>query len=84
VCDLALDGITGVLYDNFDLIYFGETEADQLGPSRAMGAIGLVGHPHNAVWFCTDHVRLGREHENMPVKEALAAISKLLGRPPRP
>lgn len=84
VCDLNLEDITGDLWDNFALIYFGKTEADKFGPSDPVGGVTFVGHPRNAVWFCTDHAPRARDYEDMPVKEALAAISKLTGSPPRP
>jgi hypothetical protein len=82
VCHRTLADTAGELDGNFELIYFGETEADKFGPSLPEDVPIAPGHPSNAVWFCIDHVSLGREYEDMPAKEALAAISRLVGSPP--
>jgi hypothetical protein len=57
--------------DYFELVYFGETP--EMPP-------GWVGHFHNAVWFCREHVHLSRGREHVPVGDALAAINREIGR----
>lgn len=53
--------------DWFTLIYFGETEAEKLGPRRPEG---WAGHRPNAVWFCHDHATFARQHENRHYDDA--------------
>ncbi|MET7966234.1 hypothetical protein [Micromonospora sp. NPDC005305] len=43
-------------------------------------ADGWAGHPDNAVWFCAEHVGLGRDRESMHWQAALAEIRALAGR----
>jgi hypothetical protein len=57
--------------DYFELVYFGETI--EMPP-------GWVGHPHNAVWFCREHVHLTQGREHVPVEDARAAINAEIGR----
>ena len=71
VCHLTLpdDG-----RDYFTLVRFGATEEAEMAPSWVMEAVGRTGHPFNAIWFCSEHVPLAREHENRRIDDALAAI----------
>ncbi len=71
VCHRTLDDFPDDGRDNFTLIYFGETRQEKLGPTRPDG---WAGHRYNAVWFCSGHVAVARQHENRHRDEALAAI----------
>jgi hypothetical protein len=55
-------------------VRFGATEDAKMAPSRAMQAVGRTGHPYNAIWFCIEHLPLGREHADRDLDEALDAI----------
>ncbi|MFF0152813.1 hypothetical protein [Micromonospora sp. NPDC005203] len=38
---------------------------------------GWVGHPDHAVWFCPEHLQLGRDRESLHWRDALDEISAL-------
>lgn len=74
VCHLMLHEVPDDGRDYFTLVRFGATEDAKMAPSRALEAAGRTGHPRNAIWFCNEHLPLGREHADREVDEALAAI----------
>jgi hypothetical protein len=74
VCHLTLHEVPDDGRDYFTLVRFGATEDAKMAPSRAMEAVGRTGHPRNAIWFCNEHLPLGREHADRDLDEALAAI----------
>ena len=74
VCHLMLHEVPDDGRDYFTLVRFGATEDAKMAPSRAMEAVGRTGHPRNAIWFCNEHLPLGREHADRDLDEALAAI----------
>jgi hypothetical protein len=74
VCHLTLHEVPDDGRDYFTLVRFGATEDAKMGPSRAMEAVGRTGHPRNAIWFCNEHLPLGRDHADRELHEALAAI----------
>ncbi len=80
VCGLDLADAPDDGRERFTLIYFGETEDAKMQDSRVMARLGRAGHPRNAVWFCTEHVTVAREHENMNARAALDAIDAAVGR----
>jgi hypothetical protein len=55
----------GPTRDQFVLVYFADHV--EMPPD-------WVGHPRNAVWFCAEHARLGREREALTTDVALAEI----------
>jgi hypothetical protein len=74
VCHLMLHEVPDDSRDYFTLVRFGATEDTKMAPSRAMEAAGRTGHHYNALWFCNEHLPLGREHADRDLHEALAAI----------
>lgn len=42
--------------------------------------VGWVGHPPNAVWFCTDHAPLAEGLTGLPAGEALEEIRQRMAR----
>ena len=61
VCHLVLHEVPDNGRDYFTLVRFGATEDAKMPPGRALEAAGRTGHP-NAIWFCHEHLPLGREH----------------------
>ena len=61
------------------------TDNAKLRDSRPMASQGRAGHPRNAVWFCTGHLALARQHQDTDAGAALRAIDTVIGRkaPPR-
>ena len=74
VCHLMGHEVPDDGRDYFTLVRFGATEDAKMAPSRALEAAGRAGHPRNAIWFCNEHLPLGREHADRDLDEALAAI----------
>jgi hypothetical protein len=74
VCHLMLHEVPDDGRDYFTLLRFGATEDAKMAPSRAMEAVGRTGHPYNAIWFCNEHLPLGREHADRDLDQALPAI----------
>jgi hypothetical protein len=74
VCRLALREVPDDGSDYFILVRFGATEDAKMAPSRALEAVGRTGHPRNAIWFCNEHLPLGRENADRDLDDALAAI----------
>lgn len=57
----------------FTVVYFALTPAEEAFAAERSAA-GWVGHPDNAVWFCEQHVALGRERAGMHWRAALAEL----------
>jgi hypothetical protein len=80
VCGLDLFDVPDDGRKHFILVYFGETADAKRYYSRQMAELGREGHPNNAIWFCTEHADLARQHENMETGAALRAIDAAIGR----
>jgi hypothetical protein len=74
VCHLMLHEVPDDGRDYFTLVRFGATEDAKMAPTRALEAAGRAGHPRNAIWFCNEHLPLGREHADRDLDAALDAI----------
>ncbi|WP_433650575.1 hypothetical protein ACQP2C_29720 [Micromonospora zamorensis] len=62
--------------ENAELVYFALSPAEEAAADRR-SASGWVGHPDNAVWFCLEHVQLGRDRVSLHWRDAMAEISAL-------
>ena len=81
VCHLTLSDVPDDGRDYFTLVRFGATEEAKMAPSRAMDAVRRAGHPYSAIWFCNEHLPLGRDYENRNVNEALDAMKQMAETP---
>lgn len=75
VCTRSLDDIPkdDDLDDHFTLVYFATD-----GPLPHEQQLGWTGHPHNAVWFCSEHAPLAEDRRHLSVFQALAEIDMIV------
>jgi len=84
VCWLTISDVPDAGRGRFMLVYFGPSNSAKMRDSRLMASQGRAGHPRNAVWFCTHHLALARQHQDTDTGAALGAIDTVIGRKPRP
>ncbi len=84
VCGLTISDVPDAGRGRFTLVSFGPTDNAKMHDSRPMASQDRAGHPRNAVWLCTDHLALARQHQDIDTGAALRAIDTVIGRKPRP
>lgn len=78
ICDYCGRNIRDDENLDFTPFYFQETHGDRERREH-MEKTGMVGHPGNCEWYCSDHAPVARKYLHLTLREARKAIAAEIG-----